>query len=227
MFFWNDWTFLMLIPAFLFALWAQFVTQSTFKKYSKIASSRGIRAEEAAGEILRNYGVSSVSIESVSGVLTDHYDPKAKVLRLSESVYGSSSIAAIGVAAHEAGHAIQHARGFGPIALRNAVVPVVNITSNLAIPLFLIGFFFSIPMLTQLGIYFFAGVVGFHLVTLPVEFDASSRALKVLRAGSYLNTQELKGAQAVLSAAAMTYIAAALMAILNLIRLILISRDRD
>lgn len=227
MFFWNDWTFLILIPAFLFSLWAQYKTQATFKKYSEIDASKGFTADKVAGQILSSYGINNVEIEEVPGQLTDHYDPIKKVLRLSESVYGNSSIAAIGVAAHEAGHAIQHARGFGPIAVRNAIVPVVNITSNLAIPLFMIGLFFSIPILIRLGIYLFTGVVAFHLVTLPVELDASNRAIKVLRTGSYLTPRELQGARAVLTAAAMTYIAAALMAILNLLRLILISRNRD
>jgi uncharacterized protein len=227
MFYWGDWTFILLIPAFLFSLWAQYKTQSTFRRYSEIGSSRGITADAVAGKILQSYGVSNVTVESTPGQLTDHYDPRTKVLRLSEGVYGNSSIAAIGVAAHEAGHAIQDARGFSPIKIRNAIVPVVNITSNLAIPLFIIGLFASLPILIQLGIYFFAGVVVFHLVTLPVEFDASSRALKVLQTGAYLNNEELGGAKAVLTAAAMTYIAAALMAILNLVRLLLIARDRD
>jgi uncharacterized protein len=227
MFYWGDWTFILLIPAFLFSLWAQYKTQSTFRRYSEIAASRGITADKVAGNILQSYGVGNVSVESTPGQLTDHYDPRTKVLRLSEGVYGNSSIAAIGVAAHEAGHAIQDARGFTPIKIRNAIVPVVNITSNLAIPLFIIGLFASLPILIQLGIYFFAGVVAFHLVTLPVEFDASSRALKVLRSGAFLNNEELGGAKAVLTAAAMTYIAAALMAILNLVRLLLIARDRE
>lgn len=227
MYFWNDWTFLILIPAFLFSLWAQFKTQSTFRRYSKINTSRHITADEVAAQILSNYGARNVGVEKVPGELTDHYDPAKKVLRLSEAVYGNSSIAAIGVAAHEAGHAIQHARGFGPINIRNAIVPVVNITSNLAIPLFFIGLLLSMPILLRIGIYLFTGVVAFHLITLPVEFDASSRALKVLRNSSYLNPEELRGAKAVLSAAAMTYIAAALMAILQLLRLILLSRNRD
>lgn len=226
-YFWNDWTFLMLIPAFLFSLWAQFKTQSTFRKWSQIEAGRGITADKVADQILRNYGVNNVKIEMVPGQLTDHYDPRERVLRLSEGVYGNSSIAALGVAAHEAGHAIQHAKGYGAIQFRNAIVPVVNITSNLAIPIFFVGLLVSIPILLKIGIILFVGVVVFHLVTLPVEFDASSRALKVLQTGSYLNPDELRGAKSVLSAAAMTYLAAALMAILNLIRLVLIARDRD
>lgn len=218
---------LLLLPAFVFSLWAQFKTQSTFKKYSEISSARGVTADQVAGQILRSYGIHDVTIEQVPGELTDHYDPRGKVLRLSQTVYGSSSIAAIGVAAHESGHALQHAKGFGPIAIRNAFVPVVNITSNLAIPLFFIGMLFSIPILLKVGIFLFTGVVAFHAITLPVEFDASSRALKVLRAGSFLNEEEQKGAKSVLTAAAMTYLAAALMAVLNLIRMLLIARDRE
>lgn len=225
--FWNDWTFFLLIPAFLFSLWAQFKTQSTFKKWSQIQAGRGITAEKAADQILKNAGVNGVKIEMIPGQLTDHYDPRDRVLRLSESVYGNASIAALGVAAHEAGHAIQHAQGFGAIKIRNAIVPVVNITSNLAIPIFFIGLLVSLPILLKIGILLFIGVVVFHLITLPVEFDASSRALKVLNMGAYLSPEELRGAKSVLTAAAMTYLAAALMAILNLIRLILISRDRD
>ena len=222
-----DWTFLMLIPAFIFSLWAQFKTQSTFKRYSEIGSSRGITADQIARKILSEYGVADVGVEMTPGQLTDHYDPTAKMLRLSEVVYGNSSIAAIGVAAHEAGHAIQHARGYSPIKLRNAVVPVVNITSWASIPLFFVGLLFSMPMLVTLGIVFFSAVVVFHMVTLPVEFDASSRALKVLRMGSYLDPQELAGARKVLTAAAMTYVAAAIMSILQLLRLILIARSDD
>jgi uncharacterized protein len=226
-YFFNDWTFLMLIPAFIFSLWAQFKTQSTFKKWSQIEAGRGITAEKVADQILKNYGVNGVKIEMTPGQLTDHYDPKEKVLRLSEAVYGNASIAALGVAAHEAGHAIQHAKGYAAIGIRNAIVPVVNITSNLAIPIFFIGLLVSIPILLKVGIILFVGVVVFHLVTLPVEFDASARAIKVLQTGAYLSPEELRGAKSVLSAAAMTYLAAALMAILNLIRLILIARDRD
>jgi uncharacterized protein len=226
-YFWNDWTFLMLIPAFIFSLWAQIKTQSTFKKWSQIEAGRGITAEKVADQILKNYGVNGVKIEMTPGQLTDHYDPRDKVLRLSEAVYGNASIAALGVAAHEAGHAIQHAKGYAAIGFRNAIVPVVNVTSNLAIPIFFIGLLVSIPILLKIGILLFIGVVVFHLVTLPVEFDASSRALKVLQTGAYLSPEELRGARSVLSAASMTYLAAALMAILNLIRLVLIARDRD
>ncbi len=227
MFFWHDWTMLLLILPLILTFWAQSRMKSTFRKYSEIEAGRGVTAEKVAGLILNTYGIHNVQIERVPGMLTDHYDPSKGVLRLSEAVYGSSSIAAIGVAAHESGHAIQHARGYAPISIRNAIVPVAGIASNLAIPLFMIGLIFSIPILLRLGIYFFTGVVAFHFITLPVEFDASNRAMKVLRNGSFLNREELHGARAVLTAAAMTYIAAALMAIVQLIRLLLLSRGRD
>lgn len=227
MFFWGDWTFILLIPAFLLSLYAQWKTSSTFKRYSKVDSLRGLKAEEAAKQILNGAGIYDVRIEPVAGQLTDHYDPRDKVLRLSESVYGSSSIAAIGVAAHESGHAIQHARSYTPLILRNKIVPVVNISSNLAIPLFIAGFFFAFKPLLQVGIVFFAGVVLFHLVTLPVEFDASARAIRILSDGYYLETSEVKGVRKVLTAAGMTYVAAALMSLLNLLRLLLLAQSRD
>jgi len=227
MFFWGDWTFILLIPAFLLSLYAQWKTSSTFKRYSKVDSLRGLKAEEAAKQILNGAGIYDVSIEPVAGQLTDHYDPRDKVLRLSESVYGSSSIAAIGVAAHESGHAIQHARSYTPLILRNKIVPGVNISSNLAIPLFIAGFFFAFKPLIQVGIVFFAGVVLFHLVTLPVEFDASARAIRILSDGYYLETSEVKGVRKVLTAAGMTYVAAALMSLSNLLRLLLLAQSRD
>jgi hypothetical protein len=226
-----DWTMVLLIPGIILALWAQHKTSSTFKKYSEIGSSRGITADQVAREILRNYGVNDVGVERIAGQLTDHYDPQAKTLRLSEAVYGNSSIAAIGVAAHEAGHAIQHAKGYAPIEIRNSIVPIANVGSMLSFPLLFIGLLVGasahspLHFLVQLGILLFVGVVVFHFVTLPVEFDASGRALKILRGGSFLTLEEVKGAKAVLTAAGMTYVASALMALLNLLRLLLISRE--
>ncbi len=222
-----DWTFFLLIPPFIFALWSQWKTRSTFQKFASVRISRNITGAEVAKEILAGYGVNNVSVETVRGELTDHYDPVHRVLRLSEVVYGSNTISALGVAAHEAGHAIQHAKGYNPIKVRNAITPVVGITSYLAIPLFFIGLLMSMPILVRLGIFLFTGVVAFHLVTLPVEFNASKRALVLLQKGSYLTPSELKGAKKVLDAAAMTYVAAALMALMNLLRLILIARNRD
>ena len=163
----------------------------------------------------------------IRGELTDHFDPVRKTLNLSEPVYSQASIAAVGIAAHETGHAIQHARGYSPVMIRNSLVPVASITSWLAIPLFILGLFLSSPLFIHIGIFLFAGVVAFHLVTLPVEFDASSRALKILRQGSYLTAVELDGAGRVLSAAALTYVAAALMALMQLLRLVLLSRGRN
>lgn len=222
-----DWTYLLLIPPLILAFWAQMKTQSAFKKYSQINIARNMTGAQVAEKILFDYGVRDIKIGMIGGVLTDHYDPVHKTLNLSEAVYGRTSIAAAGVAAHEAGHAIQHAKGYSPIKIRNSLVPVANITSYLAIPLFFIGFLMSFPLLIKLGIILFTGIVAFHLVTLPVEFDASNRALKVLKQSSFLTNTELEGAKSVLNAAALTYVAAALMALMQLIRLIFLARDRD
>jgi len=222
-----DWTFYLLIPPFIFALWAQWKTRVTFQKFASVRTSRNITGAEVARGILSGYGVSNVAVESIPGELTDHYDPIHKALRLSKVVYESSTISALGVAAHEAGHAIQHAKGYNPIKVRSAIMPIVSVTSYMAIPLFFIGLLMSMPILIRLGIFLFSGVVAFHFVTLPVEFNASKRALAFLQNGSYLTPEELKGAKKVLDAAAMTYVAAALMALMNLLRLILVSRSRD
>lgn len=223
-----DWTYLLIVPALILAVWAQFKVSSTFKKYSQIGASRGIDTVTLVKQILSNYGVNNVAIEMVPGHLTDHYDPKNRVLRLSESTYNSNSIAALGVAAHEAGHAIQHAKGYTPIAVRNAVYPLANIGSFLAFPLFFIGIIFSsASFLMPIGIALFSFAVFFSIVTLPVEFDASGRALKVLASGGYLSRDELAGARKVLTAAGLTYVASALMAVLQLVRLLLLSRSSD
>jgi hypothetical protein len=219
-----DWTFILLVPALIMTIWAQSKIKKAFDTYSRVSNYRGLTGAEAARQILQSSGINNVPVERVAGNLTDHYDPRTKVVRLSESVYDSDSIAAVGVAAHEVGHAIQHNSGYFPIKVRNAIVPVVNIGSYAAIPLFIIGLLFSFPMLVTAGIYLFAGVVGFHMITLPVEINASTRALTVLRTKGILEQNEIVGARKVLTAAAMTYMAAALMAIMNLLRLILISR---
>lgn len=223
-----DPTLLMLIPGLLLAWWAQHKVNTAFRQYSQLASERGLTGYQVARDILANNGITDVQVEAVGGDLTDHYSPREKRLRLSQSVYGSSSIAAIGVAAHEAGHAIQHHKGWIPIKMRNAIVPVVNIGSYLAWPLFMIGFFMGAggQLLIQIGIYAFSAVVLFHLVTLPVEFDASRRALAVIRQSGYLSGEEYQGAKSVLQAAAMTYVASALMAILNLLRMLFLSNRR-
>lgn len=219
---------LLLIPALLLAWWAQRKVNTTFKQYSDVGNARNLTGSMVAREILANNGITDVEVEQVAGDLTDHYSPREKKLRLSQSVYNSTSVAAIGVAAHEAGHAIQYKKGWLPIRLRNTIVPVVNIGSYLAWPLFILGMFIGAGghLLIQIGIWAFSAVVVFHLVTLPVEFDASRRALAVIKTSSYLNPEEYDGAKRVLQAAAMTYIAAALMAILNLVRMLFLSNRR-
>ena len=224
MFFWDP-TFILLVPAIILAVWAQHRVRGAFAAWSEIETSRRITGAQAAEAILASR-VLPVKIERISGNLTDHYDPRKKVLRLSQNVYDSTSVAAVGIAAHECGHAIQHGKGYSPLAIRNAIVPIVSIGSNLAIPLFIIGIIFSLPVLIKVGIFMFGGAVIFHLITLPVEYDASHRALDVLNNMQILSPDELIGAREVLNAAAMTYVAAALMAIMNLMRLILISRRR-
>lgn len=225
--FFFDPTFLVLIPALVLAIWAQSRVKSAFHRYSQVNARRGVTAREAVRAILDSNGLNNVNVEMVRGALTDHYDPRSKVLRLSESVYGSPSIAAIGVAAHEAGHAIQDARGYTPLRLRNAFVPVASLGSSLALPLFFIGFLFSNPMMMDLGIIFFAAVLVFHLVTLPVELDASKRALSILSDSGLLAGDEIGGARAVLNAAALTYVAATLMSALQIVRLFLLRGMRN
>ncbi|MBQ7612698.1 MAG: zinc metallopeptidase [Spirochaetaceae bacterium] len=210
----------------LLSVFAQFLVQSTFSKYSKIAVSRNMNGAEAAKVLMHLNDISDVGIQAVAGSLTDHYDPSAKMLRLSEPVYGARTISAVGVAAHETGHAIQHKVGYGPLVLRSTLVPVANIGSQAGPVLAIVGLAASIPLLTTIGIILFAGAVSFYLITLPVEFNASSRALKNLEANNLLTQEELKGAKKVLTAAALTYVASALTAVLNLLRLILQARNR-
>jgi Zn-dependent membrane protease YugP len=227
MVFW-DWTLILLIPAVVLGIYAQAKVSSTFKRYSAIASSRGLTGSQAARLLLDGAGLSSVGIDVSGGRLSDHYDPRTRSLTLSPDVGNSSSLAALGVAAHEAGHALQHAQGYAAFKVRTALVPVANIGSNLGIMLFIVGAIFGasqgIPWLMNLGILLFSAAVLFTLVTLPVEFNASNRAIKELANKSILMGGELEGAKKVLSAAALTYVAAALMAVLQLVRLILISR---
>ncbi|MDR3353787.1 MAG: zinc metallopeptidase [Synergistaceae bacterium] len=221
-----DWTFVVLIPALLLTFYAQFRVKSAFAKYSRVNAARGIDAESVARLLLDRHRLNGVRIERVRGELTDHYDPRTKVLRLSDSVGGCSSIAAIGVAAHEVGHAIQDGTGYSPLRVRNMLVPVANLGSNGAMILFVIGLIMGLGPLMNLGIVFFAGAVLFHIITLPVEFDASSRALKLLSSTGVLSARETDGARSVLNAAALTYVAAALMAIANLLRLVIMARGR-
>ncbi|MDD3410988.1 MAG: zinc metallopeptidase [Eubacteriales bacterium] len=219
-----DWTMILLVPGLLLGLWAQFRVKSAYAKYSRVHASSGLTADEAARRMLRDSGNGGVALASVKGELTDHYDPKSNTLRLSEGVYGSTSVAAIGIAAHECGHAMQQGSGYAPLKLRSAIVPVVNIGSNLYFPLFLLGIVFSWEPLVTVGICCFALTLVFSLVTLPVEFNASKRALQTLSAGNYLTADEMDGARAVLNAAAMTYVAAAISSLLQLLRLVILSR---
>jgi len=226
-FFYYDSYYLMLVlPAILIAAFAQFKVSSAFKKYATVFSRRNKTAAEVARQILDENGLSQVTLERVSGHLTDHYDPRANVIRLSDSVYGSTSVASIGVAAHEAGHAVQHATGYVPIRLRNAVLPVANIGSRLAVPVILIGLVMSLEPLVSAGIILFSALVLFQLITLPVEFNASRRALRTLSERYILDNEELSGAKKVLSAAAMTYVSSALVSAMQLLRLVLLSNRR-
>ncbi|GFP75984.1 zinc metallopeptidase [Clostridium fungisolvens] len=221
-----DSTFLLLVPAMLISIYAQSKISSTFNKYSRVKSYNGYTGAQVARIILDDSGLHNVPIELVSGKLSDHYDPRQKVLRLSQDVYYSNSVASIGVAAHEVGHAIQHKNSYAPLIIRNTIVPAVNIGSNFSWILFVLGLMLGIRPLITFGILLFSAVVVFQIITLPVEFNASSRALKILKSRNILYPDEVKGAQKVLSAAAMTYVAATLMAISQLLRLIVIS-DRD
>lgn len=223
-----DPTYILVIPALIFALIAQCMVKSTFNKYSNVRNSRGVTAAEAARKILDENGLYNVQIERISGELTDHYDPRTNVIRLSDSVYDSTSVAAVGVAAHESGHAIQHSVGYIPIKIRNLILPVAQIGSHAAVPLVLIGmlFFRSLGFLIDIGIIVYLAVVLFQLVTLPVEFNASRRALRILEGSYILENDENRMAKKVLTAAAMTYVAALFSALTTLLRLILISNNR-
>ncbi|MBQ9565597.1 MAG: zinc metallopeptidase [Synergistaceae bacterium] len=218
---------LLLIPALLLSMWAQARVKSTFSEYSQVAARGGVTADSVARMLLNQFGLGTMPINRVSGSLTDHYDPSNRTLNLSESVYGNRSIASIGVAAHEVGHAIQHSQLYSPLMFRNSIVPVVNIASSASMPLFVIGLMMGNRLLVNIGILLFVGALVFHLVTLPVELDASSRALALLQETGTLAPDELAGARKVLNAAAWTYVAAALMALLQLVRLIMIRNSRD
>lgn len=226
MFFW-DWTYLLLIPGLILGVWAQAKVNSAYSKYSRVASQLGRPASQVVADLLRRNGNDAVQVTSVSGNLTDHYNPATETLALSQGVYGSTSIAALGIAAHEAGHAMQKKDGYAPMRLRTAVVPLVNLGSNAYFPLFLLGIIFSWQPLVYLGILCFALLVVFSLITLPVEFNASSRAIAMLSQGGYITRDEEPAVKAVLSAAALTYVAAAVTSILSLLRLLIIARNRD
>ena len=236
--FWGDWTVLVLIPAMIFAFWAQIRVKTTFEKFDRVATTRRMTGADAARRILDQNGLYNVRIERIRGHLTDHYDPRANVIRLSEATYDSVSVAALGVAAHEAGHAVQHAVGYLPIKVRSAIIPITQIGSKLSMPIFLVGLLLTSfayvdlyvgGVIMAVGIGLFSLVALFQLVTLPTEFNASARALKALEQSELLYGDEIKGARRVLSAAAMTYVAALASSLASLLRLILIAasaRDR-
>jgi Zn-dependent membrane protease YugP len=221
--FYMDWTMVLLIPGLVLGLIAQSLVNSRFRRYSQVRSYRGLTGAQVAAGILAEAGLPDVEIEVVGGRLSDHYDPRTRKLRLSADVAHSDSVAALGVAAHEVGHAVQHSRGYFPLHLRNAVVPATKIGSWLYLPLFIAGLIFALEPLVWVGIGCFTLILLFQLVTLPVEFNASSRALVVLREGGYLEAEELTGARKVLSAAALTYVAGLVSSILILLRLLLIA----
>ena len=222
-----DYYYLILVlPALLLAMVAQWSVQSTVRKYSQVSNREGMTGADAARLILSKNGIDDVNVTSVSGNLTDHYDPSSKTVRLSDGVFGSRSLAAVAIAAHETGHAIQHARGYKPLVLRSLCYPVANIGSSLGMPMAIFGLMFSISFLVQLGIILFALAVFFYLITLPVEINASTRAIACIREENILAPEELGGAKKVLTAAAMTYVASAAVAIANLLRLILLANNR-
>ncbi len=222
-----DRTFIILIPALIIAAYAQYKVSSTYEKYSRHGNRNGYTGSQVARMLLDSEGLYDVPVEVIPGKLTDHYDPAHRVMRLSEGVFYGNSVAAIGVAAHETGHAIQHSRHYAPLIIRNSIVPVVNFGSSASWLLFVVGMIFRSGSLISIGILLFSLVVIFQIITLPVEFNASNRALKLLDSRGILYSEELKGAKSVLSAAAMTYVAAALTAIAQLLRLIILSRDND
>lgn len=223
-----NWMYVLIIPAFFLSLWAQFRVKGTFNKWSEVRTSTGLTGYEAARRMLDRNGLHDVPIEPVPGALSDHYDPVHRVVRLSEPVYYESSIAAVSVACHEVGHAIQHQQHYPALVLRHRMFPLVRFASGLAPFLFIAGIIFSATNLIGLGVIFFSAAVAFQLVTLPVEFNASNRARHVMVAEGFIGRDEERGVGKVLNAAALTYVAAALMSLLELIRLILIytsSRD--
>ena len=227
-----DWTYLVIVlPCLILSMLASSSVNSTFKKYSNVNSIRRLTGAEAAQRVLSANGVRGVRIERVSGNLTDHYDPKTNVIRLSDSVYGATSVAAIGVAAHEAGHAVQYAQNYGPIKLRAAIIPITNLGSKLAMPLILAGILFSFfgsfsTTLVYLGIAAFSLSIVFQLVTLPVEFNASRRAMEAIETAGLLTHEEQQGARKTLKAAAMTYVAATAVAVAQVVRLLILFGGR-
>ncbi|MCR4963381.1 MAG: zinc metallopeptidase [Firmicutes bacterium] len=224
--YYYDATWLLLLPALALSLYAQFKVTSTYKKYAEVQAASGIAANDMARQLLDYNGLEDVPVEMVAGSLTDHYDPRSRVLRLSQTTYSSRSVAALGVAAHEAGHAMQHGENYGPLKLRSLMAPVAQVGSSASWILILIGILLNAMNLVGLGILFFTAAVAFQLVTLPVEFNASSRALAALEGGGFLTREETDQTAQVLRAAALTYVAAALTGLLQLLRLIVIFGGR-
>lgn len=224
--FYYDWTILLLIPGLILGLWAQSRVKSAYSKYSKVFTQRGMPAQDVARMLLNSGGAGNVNITSVQGELTDHFDPGTDTLRLSQGVYGSSSVAAVGIAAHEAGHALQKQEGYALLNLRTVMVPTVNIGSRLAWPIFVVGMISSWRPLMYVGIALFALAVLLSLITLPVEFDASRRAKLMLANSGYFTQDEMQGVSKVLNAAALTYVASFLSALLSLVRLLLLVQRR-
>lgn len=226
--FYFDRTMILLLPAIIIAFWAQSKVSGTYKKYRTVRTMNGYTGENVARMMLDAAGLYDVPVVEIRGELTDHYDPTSRVVRLSSDIYHGASIASAGIAAHEVGHAIQHKEAYKPLVLRTSIATAVNFSSQASIIIFMIGLLFSIPLLTNIGIIFFTVAVIYQLITLPVEFNASRRALNILESRNILHGNEVSGAKSVLSAAAMTYVAAALMSISQLVRLIAISnRNND
>lgn len=217
---------ILVVPALILALIAQLGVKRAYAKYGQVRVMSGMTGADAAMNVLRHNGLMDVRIEHIAGNLTDHYDPRARVIRLSDSVYGSASVAAVGVACHEAGHAVQHAKGYAPIKIRNAILPVCNIGSKLGIPLAVAGLIFSADLLVNIGLLLYSLVILFQLATLPVEFNASRRAVRAIDDTGMLSQDELPGAQSVLRAAAMTYVAALVVSLANLLRLLALFAGR-
>lgn len=226
-YYYFDPTMLIVLPALIFALWAQIRVKSTYSKYNKLNTRNGVTGFDAARRILDANGLYNVGIERIAGELTDHYDPRANVIRLSAAVYSSTSAAAVGVAAHEAGHAVQHAVGYFPIKLRSSVIKITNFGSMMAMPLFIIGLLLASQPLMYFGIILYSLVAVFQLITLPVEFNASSRAMAALSTSGRFSNEELRASRKVLSAAALTYVAALASSLLSLLRLIVIANGRS
>lgn len=230
--YYYDWSYILLLPAILFTLYAQAKVQGNFKKYSKVRAMRGLTGAQAARRMLDANGLNDVAIEQIRGSLTDHYDPRDHVLRLSQTVYNVNSVSAISVACHEAGHAVQHAEGYVPLLMRNNIVPLVNFASQLSWPLIIVGIILGASssigdLLFMIGVIAFLAVILFHAITLPVEFNASGRALKQMEGLGLIMDEEERGAKRVLRAAAMTYVASLAVAVMNLIRIFALRGRND